>query len=225
MQCNSLRSIHCLSLVLSAAICIAGSASRAEVINIEIDPRDPPDPVYVGDDGVLSTTGGTVWNHLGLDFLNDVSKDNLLDEFGQPTDVDVTFDATGSFDANFRPIELYAGGGTGILEIKSLDPTLTYDLAVYTTNANLSMTATDANGSTVQSTGATFDIELPGDQGEEYVLFTGLVPFDLGGSILGLRIETGGGGRMAGLQLRSIPEPGGATLLMVAILALQRRPS
>ena len=190
--------------------CVAATSSAALVVNVEIDPRDPPDPVYDGDDGVLSTTGGTTWNHLGLDFLNDVSKSNLLDEFGNTTAVDVTFAATGSLDANSRPIELYAGGGLGTLDIEDLNPTSTYDLAVYGANSGLSITSTDFFGDTTLATGPFFQIEMPGDAGEEYVLFIGLTPYDLGGGVNGLTIQTNTGTQMAGFQLREhsvIPEP------------------
>ncbi|MFQ5527713.1 MAG: MtrB/PioB family outer membrane beta-barrel protein, partial [Thermoanaerobaculia bacterium] len=96
----------------------------------------------------------------------------------------------GSFDANGRALELYAGGGTGVMDIKNLVSSNTYDLAIYTTNPNLNVSVTDQTGSSTKSTGATFDLELPGDGGEEYLIFTDLSPFDLGGGMMGLTIAT-----------------------------------
>ena len=221
-----IRNGHVAWSVLIALLTMGVNLKAATIINIEIDPRNLPDPVYTGDDGVFSSPGGTVWNHVDLNFLADVNVNDLDDQFGNPTNIDVTFDAFGSIDSNGRPIELYAGGGVGILDIKSLDATRTYDIAVYTHNTNLSVTATDLLGNTTETTGNTVAVELPGDEGE-YVLFTGLKPFDLGGGTIGISIGTNGNTRMAGLQIKEIPEPSsvGLTFFALMLLASSRRPS
>ena len=49
--------------------------------------------------------------------------------------------------------------------------------------------------------------------------FSGLQPFDLGGGVFGLSIQTNGATRMAGFQLQSaVPEP--STILTCALCAL-----
>jgi len=208
-----------------AAVLWAGTIDAA-VVNVDIDGRPE---AHVGDDGVLSSAGGTFWNRLGIDFLNDVNLFDVDDEFGGATAIDLTFDADGSADFNARAIELYDGGGTGLLEIKSLAAGGAYDLAVYAHNPSFSVTVTGAAGSSTQSTGATFSVELPGDEGEEYLIFSGIQPFDLGGGVIGLTIQTNGATRMAGIQIEqvaAIPEPTTAALALfaaVCLLPLRRR--
>ena len=207
-----------LMITFLLAILMISQPVNAMVINLEIDPNN--DGAYVGDDGVFGSAGAI---QSDLNFLNDVDLFNLLDESGAATIVDTTFDADGSFDSPSRPIELYAGGGTGILEIKSLNPSLIYNLAIYTTNPNLSVEATDLNGSQTLTTGGTFSIELPGDEGEEYVIFSGLIPFALGSGVIGLRIETTGATRMAGLQLMAVPLPPAYALMVLARIFHKKR--
>jgi len=207
-----------LGLFMSLLFVVAGR-SYATVINVDIDGRlDGPQNT---DDGVFSSPGGTTWNEIGLDFLNNVNKNNIDNEFGIETTVDLTFDANGSLDANARALELYAGGGTGILDIKSLSATGVYNLAIYTTNPNFSVDVIDALGTTSQSTGSSFAVELPGDENEEYLIFNSLLPYDLGSGVFGLRIETTGPTRMAGFQLESVvPEPSSMALAVMGLFAL-----
>jgi hypothetical protein len=222
---TSLRSVmHALLASLLAVGFLVGRA-EATIVNVDVDPRVT---AHSGDDGVFSTPGGTTWNVVGIDFLHDVNVFNLLDEFNAPTGFDLTFSAEGSLDANARPIELYKGGGTGVIEIKNLSASYLYDLAVYAGNATLSVTVTDMSGPRTAGTGATFDLELPGDEGEEYVIFESLAPFDLGGGMIGLTLETASPTPMAGFQLNEIPEPATGTLLglgCVALVQIRRRPT
>ena len=196
----------------------------ATTINVDIDSRD--DGPHVGDNGVFSSVGATTWNRISLSFSSDVNLVNVLDEFGVATDVDLTFDANGSADFNGRGIELYDGGGTGILDIKTLPASSRYDLAIYshgTFGGNLSVTVSDLIGMTTKMTSGTFTVELPGDEDEEYVIFNGLKPFDLAGGVMGLRIETNGTTPMAGFQLREnavVPEPSTVAVFALGSLVL-----
>jgi hypothetical protein len=192
------------------ALLLLVSPATATVINLDID----TDGVAHGDDnGVLSSPGGTTWNPIGIDFLNDVNIFDVSTEFGAATAVDITLDADGSYDARARPIALYEGGATGTLTIENLSATSLYDLAIYTTDPNLSVSVTDAGGAHAGATGGTFALELPGDEGEEYILFHSLAPLDLGGGVLGLQIATQGPTKMAGFQLLEVPEPTSAALV------------
>jgi hypothetical protein len=214
------------TLALLASLSIAGllvGRAQALLVNVDIDPRVT---AHSGDDGVLSTPGASTWNAVGVDFLHDIHVFDLLDESGAPTGVDLTFSAAGSLDANARPIELYSGGGTGLVQIENLSASTLYDLAVYAGNPDLSVIVTDSGGPSTAGTGATFGIELPGDEGEEYLLFENLVPFDLGGGVMGLTLETTSSTPMAGFQLNEIPEPATGMLLAlgcVGLLQLRRR--
>jgi hypothetical protein len=205
------------SVVLTAGIGAAALAGEgwAASINVDINPRAPE--VHVGDDGVFSSPGGTTWNAIGIDFLGNVLRSNLLDEFGVATAVDLVLGADGSLDANTRPIELYDGGAIGVLEISDLDPLARYDLVVYAANPNLSLQVTAASGAFNASTGPSFAIELPGDEGEEYLVFRDLAPFDLGVGVFGVSVATLGLTPMAGVQLVQVPEPAAVCLLGVGL--------
>jgi hypothetical protein len=187
---------------------------------------------HSGSDGVLST-GGTVWNDV---FVFPSTVNNLLTEFGGPSQVDITL---------VRPLDTYSfltdqndlqdSGISGTSNFQLLqnadeangapDPTTillsdlvssaVYDLAVYISSRSAEGNRIQvANGgptaSMSQSTLASF--LLPGTPGGDYLLFSGLTPVDLGGGVGELRILLQDLGEVptfvAGLQLAVVPEPG-----------------
>ena len=81
MRLNKLLSVT--SLVLAA---FYGQVAFGLTVNGDIE-ADPSGTTYVGDDGVLSSPGGTTWNSIP----NAVDTPNLLDEFGNVTGIGVTW--------------------------------------------------------------------------------------------------------------------------------------
>ncbi len=207
--------------VFVAVMTLAGLLSApadAVVVNVDFE-GSRSDPTHVGDDGVLSSPGGTVWNSV----VFDTSRFDLFDEFGNATPVDVdVIPAFGTYGAWFTGNTLQDSGtdGTGF-DILDLVPTETYDLAVYI-DSNTGFALTDLNGTYPDYAGNT-PTGLPGVLNQDYLMFTNLVPYYIGGGSFGLSIR-GIDGLITGFQLDGaiIPEPSMLALSGLIVFVLLR---
>ncbi len=216
------RIIRLLYMIL--AVCY-GQAAFALTVNGDIEGNPPSDATYVGDDGILSSPGGTVWNSVP-DYVNTTG---LLDEFGNPTGVGVIWTGT-----NFGPAidpaatnSLQDSGtwGSGF-DITGLNPNLTYDLSIYAM-MNAGGRVTDAVSSSWDfwTTAGPPTYAMPGVIGQDYALYTGLVPFDLGMGVYGIRLSNFDGA-VTGFQIRAVPLPAAVWLFgsgLLGLLGLSRR--
>ncbi|MFT4583553.1 MAG: hypothetical protein ACI8XZ_003315 [Gammaproteobacteria bacterium] len=181
---------------------------------------------YVGDDGVLSSAGGTVWNSIPH-FVNTAG---LLDEFGVTTGINVTWvgDEFGpAFDIDSTNALQDSGSFGDGFEIAGLQASSVYNLVIYATDGS-SGTVTHATASIGGFWNSGFGgptYSLPGGEGQDYALFSGLVPFDLGGGVLGIRID-GLDGAITGFQLSApVPLPAAVWLFgsAMALIGWKRR--
>ena len=211
MRFNKLLGVT--SLVLAA---FYGQVAFGMTVNGDIE-GGSSDATYSGDDGVLSSSGGTTWNSIP----HFVDTPNLLDEFGNATGIGVTwsgFDfgpATDPLSGN----DLQDSGTFGEgFDITGLQSGLTFDLAIYAMR-NAGGCVTDASGTMCGfwTSGPTY--ALPGVEGQDYALFTDLVPFDLGGGVMGIRLG-GFDGSVTGFQLAAIPLPAALWLFGSGLLGL-----
>jgi hypothetical protein len=188
-------------------------------VNGDIEGYFPTDTTYIGDDGILSSPGRTVWNSIPH-FMNATG---LLDEFGSPTGVGVTWTVP-----DFGPaIDLAATNslqdsgtwGSGF-DIIGLDPSLTYELAIYAM-VNAGGRVTDAVSSSWDfwTIGGAPSYVMPGVPAHDYVLYSGLVPFDLGGGVYGIRLSEFDGA-VTGFQIRAVHLPAAFWLLGSGLLGL-----
>ena len=226
MRLNKLLSVT--SLVLAA---FYGQVAFGLTVNGDIE-ADPSGTTYVGDDGVLSSPGGTTWNSIP----NAVDTPNLLDEFGNVTGIGVTW-----LDPNWGPAtdpfatnDLQDSGSWGYgFDITGLQAGATYDLAIYAM-INAGGNVTDASGSTGfnfwtggGAGGGDPTYNMPGDESYDYALYTGLVPFDMGGGVFGIRLENFDGA-VSGFQLvvPQVPVPAAVWLFgsgLIGLIGIARR--
>jgi len=219
MRINKLLGVT--SLVLAA---FYGQVAFGLTVNGDIE-SDPSGATYVGDDGVLSTPGGSTWN--SIPHLMDTQ--NLLDEFGNPTVIGVTWSST-DFGPATDPSatnDLQDSGSYGEgFDITGLQSGLTFDLAIYAMQ-NAGGCVTDANGTICDfwTIGGPTTYNLPGVEGQDYALFTDLVPFDLGGGVYGIQLYNFDGA-VTGFQLTQIPLPAALWLFgsgLIGLIGIARR--
>ena len=171
------------------------------------------DQVYVGDDGVLSSPGGTFWNPAdGFTSVNDAD-----DENGAPTSVDIVVNATGVIGIGAAQNELQDNGisnasdnpETGF-DWQCLAADRVYDLAFYPyaevlTGASTTLDVTHAGGTTTLGPNAEPTWELPGDAGKDYVLLEDLSPYEISSGVYGFRINRiNQDGAILGAQIRQV---------------------
>ncbi len=207
------------STVAFGAIVALTGAAGAAVVNVDFNGNPTGgDVTHFGDDGALSSPGGTLWN--GVPTPSDAF--DIPDEFGNPTDVDVI---AGNVSGGTDPIanDLQDSGASGEFLITGLDPAISYTLAVYTATGG-GFIFTDASGDSFwffADPGP--DASLPGDEivGNvgDYFLISGAIPKDLGGGVFGFEFSTDG--IVTGLQI--VPAPGAAALAALGGLAMARR--
>ena len=210
------RFLNTIFIVLTA---FYAQAVFAVVINVDIEGN--PSITYSGDDGILSTSGGTVWNSVP----HFVGTSSLLDEFGNVTGVGVSWPGSDfgvATDANSTNSLQDSGTWGGGFDITGLLPGTTYALAIYAME--------NAGGAVIDASGGAFDFwttsgpltyNMPGTAGADYALYTGLVPFDLGGGIFGIRL-TNFDGAVTGVQLDGavVPVPAAVWLFGSGLLGL-----
>lgn len=181
-------------------------------VNVDIN-GGASDATYSGDNGVLSSAGGTFWN--GIPNFVDVA--GLLDEFGDTTGIGVTWigdDFGPVFDIEATNALQDSGTFGDGFEITGLQVGSTYTLGIYAI-ANSFGSVTHAAGSITGFWNIGFggpSYVLPGSEGRDYALFSGLMPFDLGGGEFGIRVN-GLDGAVTGFQLAA-PVPLPASVLL-----------
>lgn len=189
------------------------------VINVDFMSSAMPmsgDEVYVGDDGVLSSPGGTYWNPAdGFTSVTDAD-----DEFGAPTPVDFVPNASGGTFIGAAINELQDNG----ISNGSDDPTVgfdwrdlasngVYDLAFYIyAHASFgdwtTFDVTHAGGT--ESLGPSLEPTwmLPGEARKDYILLEDLSPYEISAGVYGFRIDNInwiGDGVIMGAQIKRAP--------------------
>jgi len=171
------------------------------VVNVDImqsvNPADGDD-VYVGDDAVLSTSGGTYWNP--SDFFTSVI--DADDEFGAATPIDfVVSPNAGSTFIGAATNDLQNNGLINLIEdasigfdFRDLSPDGVYDLAIYiyaeSALANFTtLDVTSASGVTSLGPSEEPTWSLPGEAGKDYFLLEGLSPYEISPGVYGLRVN------------------------------------
>jgi hypothetical protein len=204
---------------------LAGSAGAVAVgpgtVNVDLEDPAGAATQHVGDDGILSNPGGTVWNSV----LTGTDTSNLVDEFGGATGVNIRFED--SFAQTFTDTGINdlqdSGASTGI-ELHGLAQNQSYDLAVYV-GENGGFNFEHAGGPTsyfFADPGAD-GWSLPGSEsipngaGGDYYLITGVMPVDLGGGDFGFGF--GLDGTVTAMQI-VIPEPSTLLLFGLGIVGL-----
>lgn len=170
------------------------------VVNVDIVPSTNPadgEDVYVGDDGVLSTSGGTFWNPADIF----VPVTNADDEFGAPTPIDFVATSSGIIFIGAATNELQNDGFVNLVEddslgfdFRDLSPNGVYDLAIYiygeaVLGAFTTLEVTSASG--VTSAGPSDEPlwTLPGEEGKDYFLLQGLSPYEITPGVYGLTVN------------------------------------
>lgn len=212
------RCILVLSAVVTALFCVTGS--HAAVVNFDFN-INSNDPTHVGDDGTLSSVGGTYWN--GLDSTASGIFSPIYTEFGQLTSVSVNQTGGGGYSEGIGG-DLLNGGFGGSLTMTGFDPNITYTLAFYMGNNSgmYSGFLSDAGLETVVLHTVTYT--LPGTQNVDFVQLD-RKPADLGGGEYGFGFSNFDGQILA-LQIDGVavvPEPSSLCLLTLGGLALVAR--
>lgn len=170
------------------------------------------DEVYVGDDGALSSPGGTYWNP--SDAFTSVP--DVDDEFGDPTPIDLVVNAAGGIFIGAAQNELQDDGivnQADDLDVgfdwRDLMPDGVYDLAFYVhahvlLEAETRFDVTHAGGTTSLGPNEEPTWMLPGEAGKDYLLLEGLSPYEISAGVYGFRINNinvSGQGAILGAQL------------------------
>ena len=188
-----MTSSRVLNTLVGAALFFFTHQSHAAVLNVDFEARDAGDRTHLGDDGVLSNSGGTVWN--GVPF--DTNLPGLVDEDGFSTSVSfqLTDFPAGQLDVDATNDLQDSGMTNGGFRIVNLNPGETYRLAIYV-GFNTGFGVIDQNGGTPNICSGIPTYNLPGVAGPrgigpvDYCLFTGLIPFDTGNGVFGIEVTT-----------------------------------
>lgn len=198
-------------------VVVPGAAAASAVVNVDFLPSTDPqfgEEAYVGDNGVFSSTGGDYWNAADP-FSNLV---DALDEFGDPTAVDVIENVDGIIFVGRANNELqnhgYVSGGVPEkgFSIQGLVDGGVYDLALYVyaeaaTESATVLDVTHAGATTTLSSTDEATWSLPGEVGKDYLLIEDIVPVEIEAGVYGFVISRiNDKGAVMGFQLRG-PEP------------------
>ncbi|WP_400078130.1 hypothetical protein [Winogradskyella sp. R77965] len=190
--------------------------TRMAVVNVDIMQSIDPsfgDVVYVGDNGVLSSSSGTFWNpcqSLAQLFSN------ISDEFGAPTMVDLNMTANGSTQIGFATNELQDNGisTSGIseqgFEWQGLIADSEYDLSFYIyayvefgNTTTFDITHADGTISTQPNSEPTW--LLPGEINKDYILVENIKPYEISNGVYGFKIDNlNSDGAIMGFQLKGL---------------------
>lgn len=214
---------HYLLTALFALALTAGQAiAQSVVVNIDWN-SGSADATYVGDDGILSTVGGTVWN--GLDAGATGPFLDLDDEFGNETPVWVRhINPSGGYGEPFsstNAMQTAGYSGEGVI-IAGLLPGVPYDIAIYMgNNSGVFSGFTSASGTETVAFGSPTYV-LPGVANSDYFLITRFATL-VTNDDYGFTID-GFDGQILGMQIEGVvPEPASVGLLALGGLAMLRR--
>jgi hypothetical protein len=113
--------LHTTRILFLILAILYGQASFGITVNVDFEGNPVTDTTYNGDDGILSSAGGTVWNS-----ISQPGNTLLLDEFGNQTGIGVT--TQGSYYPGMATNSLQDSGTSDWIAITGLDPNLTYTL-------------------------------------------------------------------------------------------------
>jgi hypothetical protein len=192
-----------------------GAPATADVVNIDFEGDPPNDVTHSGNDGVLSVAG-SVWNGVEAG----VDTPSLLDDSGTATGVDLVFTAAGGGTTDSSATnDLQDSGSFRSFTLKGFSELVEYDIAVYAMPFSF-LGFIDAGGITGgPCTGSAPSYALPGTLGEDYCLFEGRMPADLGGGEYGFTIS-GLDGVVTGLQIVGGDPPDVPLLSLPGVLGL-----
>ena len=189
--------------------------TRITVVNVDIMASVLEmfgDDVYVGDDGVLSSPTGTLWNK-GDSFTSITDAD---DEFGSPTSVDVVMNVTGGTFIGAAINELQDDGiSTGGIaeqgfEWQGLIADKEYDLSFYVyaevvLEKETTFDLTHAGGKISLGPNNEPTWVLPGEKGKDYLLLEKIKPYKIADGNYGFKIDNiNKGGVIMGFQLKGL---------------------
>lgn len=176
------------------------------------------DEVYVGDDGVLSSKDGTFWNPADEGTGSQIT--DALDEFGEPTYVEMTADFIGGIFIGAAVNELQDNGlSSGGIEDNAIELTgllaeNVYDLAIYVYHESsiehsTTLKVTHAGATITLSTSDNTTWILPGEKDQDYFLLENIEPYEISDGGYGFRIDNlNDKGAIVGLQLKGlVPAP------------------
>lgn len=191
-----------------------GSNGAFGVVNVDFMQSVMPmfgDDVYVGDDGVLSSVGGTFWNP--SDAFTSVT--DADDDLGAATSVDIIVNASGQIFVGAATNELQDNGiinGSADSSVgfdwRDLAADGVYDLALYVyAEARIgnwtTLDVTHAGGTTSIGPNEEPTWELPGQADHDYILLEGLSPYEIEPGVYGIRIDNiNEEGAVQGAQLK-----------------------
>ena len=195
---------------------VGGVSGTYGVVNVDfMQSVDPSfgDEVYEGDDGVLSSQGGTFWNP--ADSFTSVT--DADDELGAATPIDIIENVSGTIFIGAATNELQDNGIINIVDDathgfdwRDLAAAGVYDLAFYvyaeaSLNKLTTFDVTHASGTTSLGPNSEPTWTLPGEAGKDYILLEGVSPFEISSGVYGFRINNlNEDGAIQGAQLKRV---------------------
>ncbi len=188
-------SAHCAIVVAL----VGGSPLAADdVVNIDFNVQGVSEITHSGDDGILSTTGGVLWN--GVFAGQDAG--NFVTEFDGDTNVGVVFanaDSNVFTDAGINDLQ-DSGTTTFQMDIVGLQPGEMYTFAVYV-GQNGGFLLEDAGGTNAYFFGSpgSDGWTLPGSVGNDYFIAEPVEPYEVEDGVWGVRFSLDGA--ITGMQI------------------------
>ncbi|MCE9610466.1 MAG: hypothetical protein K8R23_09760 [Chthoniobacter sp.] len=186
-----------LVAVVCATIWLSAAGLNAQTV-YNFDFLDVGETPHALDNGVFSSTGGSIWNSVTP--LGGAT--NVLDQFGAVTPLSISFDGS--------PIALTGLGTANALQSSGLRDSDTlihnlslqpYDIALYLTGGSYINIQHNGGLSNVRSTTTNTGL-LPGVEGQDYVLFSNVIPYEIVPGDYGFSLGAPDGA-ITGAQIRS----------------------